>query len=91
MVQKLLESGNPKMEVGQCFYSDAILWLFQQLATNSFTTFSNIEENSPSYNRQYDFFISKFSQMCHGPYGEESRPMRRAGLKGLTGAFIIGV
>ncbi|CAI4231697.1 unnamed protein product [Auanema sp. JU1783] len=70
MVQKLLESGNPKME---------------QLATDSFVTFSNIEESSPSYHRQYDFFISKFSQMCHGPYGDDSKLIRLAGLKGLRG------
>ncbi|KIH50110.1 hypothetical protein ANCDUO_19814, partial [Ancylostoma duodenale] len=68
MVQKLLESNNPKME---------------QLATDSFVTFSNIEESSPSYHRQYDFFISKFSQMCHASYGEEPRKIRIAGLKGL--------
>lgn len=70
MVQKLLESNNPKME---------------QLATDSFVTFSNIEESSPSYDRQYDFFISKFSQMCHATYGEDSRKIRSAGLKGLRG------
>lgn len=70
MVQKLLESNLPKME---------------QLATDSFVTFSNIEESSPSYHRQYDFFISKFSQMCHATYGEDSRKIRSAGLKGLRG------
>uniref|UniRef100_A0A1I7XQG4 Non-specific serine/threonine protein kinase n=1 Tax=Heterorhabditis bacteriophora TaxID=37862 RepID=A0A1I7XQG4_HETBA len=70
MVQKLLESSSPKME---------------QLATDSFVTFSNIEESSPSYHRQYDFFISKFSQMCHATYGEDSRKIRSAGLKGLRG------
>ncbi|KJH49184.1 hypothetical protein DICVIV_04685 [Dictyocaulus viviparus] len=70
MVQKLLESNNPKME---------------QLATESFVTFSNIEESSPSYDRQYDFFISKFSQMCHATYGDDSRKIRCAGLKGLRG------
>ncbi|WKX95411.1 hypothetical protein Q1695_012117 [Nippostrongylus brasiliensis] len=70
MVQKLLESNQPRME---------------QLATDSFVTFSNIEESSPSYHRQYDFFISKFSQMCHATYGEDSRKIRSAGLKGLRG------
>ncbi|CAB3404327.1 unnamed protein product [Caenorhabditis bovis] len=74
MVQKLLESGNPKME---------------QLATDSFVTFSNIEESSPSYHRQYDFFISKFSQMCHAnsqtQYGDDYRKIRCAGLRGLRG------
>ncbi|PAV71490.1 hypothetical protein WR25_12229 [Diploscapter pachys] len=73
MVQKLLESSIPKLE---------------QLATDSFVTFSNIEESSPSYHRQYDFFISKFSQMCHASsdkYGEEAMKIRCAGLKGLRG------
>ncbi|ULU06589.1 hypothetical protein L3Y34_018431 [Caenorhabditis briggsae] len=74
MVQRLLESNNAKME---------------QLATDSFVTFSNIEESSPSYHRQYDFFIDKFSQMCHAnpqaAYGEDFRLARCAGLRGLRG------
>ncbi|CAD6197247.1 unnamed protein product [Caenorhabditis auriculariae] len=62
----------------------------KQLATDSFVTFSNIEESSPSYHRQYDFFISKFSQMCHAnskrsKYGEEAHRIRCAGLRGLRG------
>ncbi|CCD66029.1 Protein EFR3 homolog [Caenorhabditis elegans] len=74
MVQRLLESNNAKME---------------QLATDSFVTFSNIEESSPSYHRQYDFFIDKFSQMCHAnpqaAYGDDFRLARCAGLRGLRG------
>ncbi|GMS84188.1 hypothetical protein PENTCL1PPCAC_6363, partial [Pristionchus entomophagus] len=70
MVQKLLESNIPAME---------------QLATTSFVKFSNIEENSPSYHRQYDFFISKFSQMCHSSHDEQWKGMRCAGLRGLRG------
>ena len=27
--------------------------------------FANIEEDTPSYHRRYDFFVSKFSSMCH--------------------------
>ena len=30
-----------------------------------FVKFSNIEEDAPSYHRRYDFFVSKFSSMCH--------------------------
>ncbi|GMT14476.1 hypothetical protein PFISCL1PPCAC_5773 [Pristionchus fissidentatus] len=70
MVQKLLESNIPVME---------------QLATTSFVKFSNIEENTPSYHRQYDFFISKFSQMCHSSHDEHWKVMRCAGLRGLRG------
>lgn len=74
MVQKLLESNNSGME---------------QLATESFVTFSNIEESSPSYHRQYDFFVSKFSQMCHANkatfYGDDAGKIRSAGLRGLRG------
>ncbi|GMR36410.1 hypothetical protein PMAYCL1PPCAC_06605, partial [Pristionchus mayeri] len=70
MVQKLLESNIPAME---------------QLATTSFVKFSNMEENSPSYHRQYDFFISKFSQMCHSSHDEQWKAMRCAGLRGLRG------
>jgi len=30
-----------------------------------FVKFANIEEDTPSYHRRYDFFVSKFSSMCH--------------------------
>ncbi|KAB0398922.1 hypothetical protein E2I00_007370 [Balaenoptera physalus] len=50
MVAKLLESGEPKLQV---------------LGTNSFVKFANIEEDTPSYHRRYDFFVSRFSAMCH--------------------------
>ncbi|KAK1876267.1 Protein EFR3 like B [Dissostichus eleginoides] len=35
------------------------------LATNAFVKFANIEEDTPSYHRSYDFFVSRFSEMCH--------------------------
>ena len=35
------------------------LWYLQ------FVKFANIEEDTPSYHRRYDFFVSKFSAMCH--------------------------
>ncbi|CAJ0932227.1 unnamed protein product, partial [Mesorhabditis belari] len=69
MIQKLLESNLPYME---------------QLGTDSFVKFSNIEESAPCYHRQYDFFISKFSQMCHSS-NKEADKVRIAGLKGLRG------
>ncbi|KAG8231136.1 hypothetical protein J437_LFUL009841 [Ladona fulva] len=72
MVQKLLESTEPKLQV---------------LATQSFVRFANIEEDTPSYHRRYDFFISKFSSMCHSNHGEHDlrNKIRLAGIKGLQG------
>lgn len=34
--------------------------------------FANIEEDNPSYHRRYDFFISKFSAMCHNGHRQEA-------------------
>lgn len=72
MVHKLLESNNTDLQI---------------LGTNSFVKFSNIEEDTPSYHRRYDFFISKFSSMCHNNSEnmETRRKIRLAGLKGLQG------
>ncbi|XP_064624615.1 protein EFR3 homolog B-like isoform X2 [Lineus longissimus] len=72
MVQKLLECEEPDLKV---------------LATTSFVKFSNVEEDTPSYHRRYDFFVSKFSSMCHN--GDENSEVclkiRVAGLRGLQG------
>ncbi|XP_033644947.1 protein EFR3 homolog B-like isoform X2 [Asterias rubens] len=72
MVHKLLESNMPELQV---------------LGTNSFVKFSQIEEDTPSYHRTYDFFIAKFSSMCHNNSddAETRRKIRLAGLKGLQG------
>ncbi|XP_063699541.1 protein EFR3 homolog cmp44E [Culicoides brevitarsis] len=74
MVQKLLEDSNPHLQI---------------MATNSFVRFANIEEDTPSYHRRYDFFISKFSSMCHGIHDdlEMQKNMRFAGIKGLQGVI----
>ena len=45
IVRKLLESEEPELHI---------------LACSSFIKFANIEEDSPSYHRSYDFFISRF-------------------------------
>ncbi|XP_078396719.1 protein EFR3 homolog A isoform X4 [Cetorhinus maximus] len=50
MVAKLLESGEPELQI---------------LGSNSFVKFANIEEDTASYHRRYDFFVSQFSAMCH--------------------------
>ncbi|XP_055296771.1 protein EFR3 homolog cmp44E isoform X2 [Sitodiplosis mosellana] len=74
MVQKLMEDANPNLQI---------------LATNSFVRFANIEEDTPSYHRRYDFFISKFSSMCHGNHEnvELRDSIRMAGIKGLQGVI----
>ncbi|XP_018613309.1 protein EFR3 homolog A isoform X2 [Scleropages formosus] len=72
MVAKLLESQEPDLQV---------------LGTNSFVKFANIEEDTPSYHRRYDFFVSQFSAMCHSTHEDpETRTrIRVAGIKGLQG------
>ncbi|XP_029687482.1 protein EFR3 homolog A isoform X1 [Takifugu rubripes] len=72
MVAKLLESREPDLQV---------------LGTNSFVKFANIEEDTPSYHRRYDFFVSQFSAMCHSTHEDpETRTrIRVAGIRGLQG------
>ncbi|XP_031435065.1 protein EFR3 homolog A isoform X3 [Clupea harengus] len=72
MVAKLLESREPDLQV---------------LGTNSFVKFANIEEDTPSYHRRYDFFVSQFSAMCHSTHEdpETQTRIRVAGIKGLQG------
>ncbi|XP_068136189.1 protein EFR3 homolog B isoform X5 [Hyperolius riggenbachi] len=72
MVAKLLESEKPNLQI---------------LGTNSFVKFANIEEDTPSYHRSYDFFVSRFSEMCHSSYEdiEIRTKIRIAGIKGLQG------
>uniref|UniRef100_A0A3Q3WZE7 EFR3 homolog B n=1 Tax=Mola mola TaxID=94237 RepID=A0A3Q3WZE7_MOLML len=72
MVRKLLESDKPSLQI---------------LGTNSFVKFANIEEDTPSYHRSYDFFVSRFSEMCHSSYEDPDNrtKIRMAGIKGLQG------
>ncbi|XP_037131173.1 protein EFR3 homolog A isoform X2 [Syngnathus acus] len=72
MVAKLLESREPDLQV---------------LGTNSFVKFANIEEDTPSYHRRYDFFVSQFSAMCHSTHEDPDTKtrIRVAGIKGLQG------
>lgn len=72
MVAKLLESGEPRLQV---------------LGTNSFVKFANIEEDTPSYHRRYDFFVSRFSAMCHSCHNdlEIRNEIRIAGIRGIQG------
>ncbi|XP_068867983.1 protein EFR3 homolog B [Aphelocoma coerulescens] len=72
MVAKLLESDKPNLQI---------------LGTNSFVKFANIEEDTPSYHRSYDFFVSRFSEMCHSSHADPDvrARIRRAGIRGLQG------
>lgn len=74
IVQKLLESMEPNLQV---------------LATQSFVRFANIEEDTPSYHRRYDFFVSKFSSMCHNNHNDANirDNIRLAGIRGLQGVI----
>uniref|UniRef100_A0A3Q2D5D2 EFR3 homolog B n=1 Tax=Cyprinodon variegatus TaxID=28743 RepID=A0A3Q2D5D2_CYPVA len=51
------------------------------LATNSFVKFANIEEDTPSYHRSYDFFVSRFSEMCHSDHEDPDMKIKSAGPK----------
>ncbi|XP_012709401.2 protein EFR3 homolog B [Fundulus heteroclitus] len=57
------------------------------LATNSFVKFANIEEDTPSYHRSYDFFVSRFSEMCHSDHEDPDTKIkiRVSGICGLQG------
>lgn len=72
MVRKLLESDKPSLQI---------------LGTNSFVKFANIEEDTPSYHRSYDFFVSRFSEMCHSSFEDPDvrTNIRMAGIRGLQG------
>ncbi|XP_054157072.1 protein EFR3 homolog B-like isoform X2 [Oppia nitens] len=74
IIQQLLESQEPDMQI---------------LATQSFVKFANIEEDTPSYHRRYDFFVSKFSSLCHNGNNnlEIRNTLRTAGLNGLKGVI----
>ena len=74
MVQALLESSETVLQIR---------------GSDSFVIFANIEEDTPSYHRQYDFFVSKFSEMCYrdGASTEENKAIKMAGLRGLQGIF----
>ena len=78
-IQRLLESQDP---------------YFQILASKSFLHFSKIKEETPVYHRTYDFFIERFSQMCHSDadgLDDQGKPLRErlriAGLQGISGVI----
>ena len=74
MVQRLLECTEVDLQV---------------MGSTSFVKFANIEEDTPSYHRRYDFFVSKFSAMCWNNEDSMSdrQRLQTAGLKGLQGVI----
>ncbi|XP_027766333.1 protein EFR3 homolog B-like, partial [Empidonax traillii] len=52
-----------------------------------FVKFANIEEDTPSYHRSYDFFVCRFSEMCHSSHEDPAvrARIRMSGIKGLQG------
>lgn len=72
VVQQLIESQDINMQL---------------LGTQSFVKFAGIEEDTPSYHRRYDFFVSKFASMSHNSDRDlnKRRQLRMAGLNGLKG------
>ncbi|CAB0019882.1 unnamed protein product [Nesidiocoris tenuis] len=74
MIQRLLESPEADLQIQ---------------ATQSFVKFSNIEEDTPSYHRRYEFFVSKFSSMCHNNRDDPTtrNMLRVAGIRGLRGVI----
>jgi len=71
-VRGLLENPAPEMQVR---------------GSESFLYFAQKEEDVPAYHRQYDFFIDKFSQMCHSETNDPgiTTNIRVSGLKGIGG------
>lgn len=73
-IQKLLESPDPDLQI---------------LASASFLRFSKIEEETPSYHRSYDFFISRFATMCMSNHNDTEGVRKRLRISGLEG--LLGV
>lgn len=46
------------------------LWAAPLFLLSQFVKFANIEEDTPSYHRSYDFFVSRFSEMCHSSHDD---------------------
>lgn len=74
VVQQLVESQDLSMQL---------------LGTQSFVKFAGIEEDTLSYHRRYDFFVSKFASMSHNSDRDldKRRQLRMAGLNGLKGVI----
>jgi len=97
MVQKLLESPDPNFQILATqsvslfdigYKPGEILlrsWLIRWLYVLQFVRFASIEEDTPSYHRRYDFFVSKFASMAHNNSSNDilRSEIRAAGIRGL--------
>lgn len=56
-----------------------------------FVRFANIEQDTPSYHTRYDFFVSKYSAMCHSNHNDPAicKQIRLAGIQGLQVRFFF--
>ncbi|XP_043922180.1 protein EFR3 homolog A [Protopterus annectens] len=61
--------------------------IYSSIKELKFVKFANIEEDTPSYHRRYDFFVSRFSAMCHSCHDnlETRTKIRVAGIRGIQG------
>lgn len=57
----------------------------QSVGFFQFVRFANIEQDTPSYHTRYDFFVSKYSAMCHSNNDDSAirKQIRLAGIQGL--------
>ncbi|OBS59879.1 hypothetical protein A6R68_08994 [Neotoma lepida] len=99
MVAKLLESEKPNLQIlgtNSCLRTKASFAAFEAKLSfpgtmlqprQRFVKFANIEEDTPSYHRSYDFFVSRFGEMCHSSHDdlEIKTKIRMSGIKGLQG------
>lgn len=95
MVQKLLESTDPQLQIlatqsvsncYSCMYHSYQVFLDSHVhVLFQFVRFANIEEDTPSYHTRYDFFVSKYSAMCHSNNDDPTirKQIRLAGIQGL--------
>ena len=67
--------------VSRAFFT--FCWLLD-IRLLQFVKFSNIEEDTPSYHRRYDFFVSKFSSMCHSGLAKDEERIRSVQLLQLN-------
>nr|XP_029503246.1 protein EFR3 homolog B-like [Oncorhynchus nerka] len=70
-----------------CLRTISLSQLCNEPTVLQFVKFANIEEDTASYHRSYDFFVSRFSEMCHSSYEDPDvrTKIRMAGIRGLQG------
>lgn len=59
----------------------------QLLGLGAFIKFAQIEEETPSSHRRYDFFVQKFCSLCYLGHGRDNENLRIAALQSLRALF----